>query len=152
MHLIYSFLLLLISPFFVLSQHSTPVNDLLKETYEITLTVESLKPATGNIQIGLYNKEKGFMHKETSYSNTIVKVDGITTVYTLKDIPAGTYAICVFHDANENGYLDKNFLRIPKEGFGFTHNPKCTFGPPKYKDCTFELNSNKSFTVKMIKY
>ncbi len=119
------------------------------EYYDIVVDVENLSPIEGNIQIGLYEGEEGFMYKENTYSNTIVTVTGEKTSYRLEKIPKGSYAICVFHDANKNGYLDKNVIGIPKEGFGFSNNPGCRFGPPKYKHCQFELNRNISLTIKM---
>jgi len=36
----------------------------------------------------------------------------------LAGIPPGTYAIACYHDENDNGKLDTNFLGIPKEGTG----------------------------------
>jgi uncharacterized protein (DUF2141 family) len=39
-------------------------------------------------------------------------------------VPAGRYAVAVIHDENGNHKLDRNFLGIPKEGFGFANNPK----------------------------
>ena len=38
------------------------------------------------------------------------------------DIPAGTYAIKLHIDENENGELDTNFLGIPKEQYGTSNN------------------------------
>lgn len=38
------------------------------------------------------------------------------------DIPAGTYAIKLHIDENENGKLDTNFLGIPKEQYGTSNN------------------------------
>ena len=41
--------------------------------------------------------------------------------YTFKDIPCGEYAIKLYHDTNMNQALDKNFLNIPKEQYGFSN-------------------------------
>jgi uncharacterized protein (DUF2141 family) len=37
-------------------------------------------------------------------------------------VPHGEYAIAVFVDVNGNGKMDKNFLGIPKEQYGFSNN------------------------------
>ena len=50
---------------------------------------------------------------------------------TFGHVPEGRYAISLIHDENGNGKLDKR-LMIPREGFGFSRNPKITFGPPKF--------------------
>ena len=52
-------------------------------------------------------------------------------------------------DENNNGILDKNFLGIPKEGYGFSTNP-FVFGTPDFDDAKFELNSDKSIDIEMI--
>jgi uncharacterized protein (DUF2141 family) len=53
------------------------------------------------------------------------------------DLPAGTYAVSVFHDENANGKVDTNFLGIPKEGLASSRNARGFLGPPKFKDASF---------------
>jgi len=33
-------------------------------------------------------------------------------------------------------------MGIPKEGFGFSNNPKMTFGPPSFEKTIFNLNES----------
>lgn len=54
-------------------------------------------------------------------------------------IPAGRYAVAVIHDENENHKLDRNFLGIPKEGFGFANNPKVTLSAPSFGTAATEV-------------
>lgn len=51
-------------------------------------------------------------------------------------VPQGAYAISAMHDENGNGRLD-TFLGIPREGFGFSRNPRVTFGPPRFEQVRF---------------
>lgn len=53
-------------------------------------------------------------------------------------VPAGRYALSVFHDENANHKLD-TFAGIPKEGFGFSRNPMVRFGPPRFDKVSIEL-------------
>jgi len=48
-------------------------------------------------------------------------------------VPAGRYAIAVIHDENSNMQLDRNFLGVPKEGFGFSRNPRVAFSAPSFQ-------------------
>jgi uncharacterized protein (DUF2141 family) len=57
------------------------------------------------------------------------------------EIPAGTYVIGYYIDANENEKLDTNFIGIPKEQFGFSNNARGTFGPPNFESASFTLDS-----------
>ncbi|HTV14223.1 MAG TPA: DUF2141 domain-containing protein [Acidobacteriaceae bacterium] len=47
-------------------------------------------------------------------------------------LPAGKYAVAVIHDENSNHKLDRNFLGIPKEGFGFANNPRVALSAPSF--------------------
>ena len=50
----------------------------------------------------------------------------------------GRYALSAFHDENSNRKLDK-FMGIPREGFGFSRNPKVRFGPPSFNQVSIEV-------------
>ena len=63
------------------------------------------------------------------------------------DIPDGTYAIGIFIDTNDNNKMDKNFLGIPKEQYGFSNNAKARFGPPSFEDASFILKDNLSLSI-----
>jgi len=45
----------------------------------------------------------------------------------------GRYGIVVIHDENSNMKLDRNFFGIPKEGFGFSNNPKVIVSAPSFQ-------------------
>jgi uncharacterized protein (DUF2141 family) len=49
-----------------------------------------------------------------------------------ENLPAGDYGVAVIHDENMNHKLDKNFLGIPKEGFGFANNPHVGMSAPPF--------------------
>lgn len=59
----------------------------------------------------------------------------------LTGLSPGDYAIAVIHDENANARLD-TFAGIPKEGVGFSRNPKFTFGPPRFAAARFMLNGD----------
>ena len=58
---------------------------------------------------------------------------------TFEGVPFGTYALKVFHDENDNGKLDTNFVGMPKEAFGFSNDAMGRFGPPDFDAASFEL-------------
>lgn len=55
-------------------------------------------------------------------------------------IPAGKYAIAVIHDENGNHKLDRNFIGIPKEGFGFANNPRVLMSPPSFQAAATQVS------------
>lgn len=58
-------------------------------------------------------------------------------------LPVGNYAVAVIHDENRNRKLD-TFMGIPKEGFGFSRNPKIGFGAPRFSAARFRLDGDGS--------
>ena len=119
------------------------------QTGTITVGISEIQGREGAISVGLYTRAENFPETEKSYNGRIIKVTGEKAVAMFEDIPAGTYAIAVFHDTNSNGKLDKNFFRIPKEGYAFSNNASGTFGPPDFKDASFEFDGNKTVKIKM---
>ena len=119
------------------------------QTGTINVEISGIEDPKGLMSIGLYSDEKGFPDDGKEYKGTDVKVTGQTVVYTFKAVPFGTYTIAVFHDTNSNGKLDKNFLGIPKEGYAFSNNVFGTFGPPDFKDTSFELTGSKTINIQM---
>ena len=119
------------------------------QTGTLTVEISEIQDTKGQISIGLYANEESFPETEKSYRGTTVRVTGERAVAIFQDVPAGTYAIAVFHDINSNGKLDNNFLGIPKEGYAFSNNVFGTFGSPDYKDASFEFDGDKMGKIKM---
>jgi uncharacterized protein (DUF2141 family) len=67
------------------------------------------------------------------------------------DLPAGVYAVSVFHDENMNQKLDKNFVGVPKEGYGASNDPKKKMGPPSFEETKFQLSgTEQSLEIKLM--
>jgi uncharacterized protein (DUF2141 family) len=45
-----------------------------------------------------------------------------TVELRLRNVKPGTYAIAVFHDRNGNGKLDRSFIGLPSEPYGFSND------------------------------
>ncbi|TBM99391.1 DUF2141 domain-containing protein [Hyunsoonleella flava] len=57
-------------------------------------------------------------------------------------IPKGEYAVMAYHEVNNNGKLDTNFLGIPSEPFAFSNNAKGFMGAPKFEKAKFIVDAN----------
>ena len=66
-------------------------------------------------------------------------------------IAPGNYALSLIHDENGNGRLD-TFLGIPREGFGFSRNPRIRMGPPRFDECVFQVAGARASTLVTVKY
>jgi len=117
----------------------------VQENFSIEVTVEDVANNDGKIFLALYNSETNFLEK--SYKGTKSEIMNNISTVTFEDIPSGIYAISIFHDENDNGKMDTNFMGIPKEDYGCSNDASGFMGPPKWKDAKFELKENKSITI-----
>ncbi len=69
----------------------------------------------------------------------------------LAGMTPGVYALAVIHDENANGRLDK-FMGVPREGFGFSRNPRIRMGPPRFDEVRFELGPGRGRQSVRMKY
>ena len=67
------------------------------------------------------------------------------------EVPPGQYSLSVIHDENGNGRLD-TFLRVPREGFGFSRNPGIRMGPPRFEETRFIMTSGDSAQSIRVRY
>ena len=108
-------------------------------SYDIIVNVKNIDNNKGKVFVGLFNSEDTFLTKKFKGENSTIQNQ--SCVVTFKNIPAGTYAISLFHDENENNKMDINFLGIPREDYGCSNNATGFMGPPKWKDAKFELTT-----------
>jgi MipA family protein len=99
-------------------------------------------PASGSLICLLYNSANSFGDLRESFRSERFTI-GPDKRYRVTDIPAGDYALVAFLDDNGNGFLDKNFIGIPREPMAFSqqYRPK---GPPSYERARFTLKADET--------
>ena len=107
-------------------------------TAQSSLTVEivGLENNKGVVIVALLDK-----HEKDVMDQTCKIKDHKCTI-TFKDVKHDQYAIRFFHDENQNKELDTNFLKIPKEGFGFSNDAMGKFGPKDFSEWLFEVSGD----------
>lgn len=116
-----------------------------KETVTVIIEVSVTKYNKGNILLALYNSEEAYM--EDVYKSADVLIKENKAIIIFDEVEKGVYAFSLFHDINENKKLDTNFLGIPKEPYGFSNGERGRFGPPKFKEATFNITKNETLKV-----
>lgn len=117
----------------------------LVSSQDIEVTIKNVKNDKGVLVIGLFNSEKTFTKHPVKSERP--KAQPGTMVIRFRNVPGGEYAVSIFHDANENGALDVNFMGIPKEGFGFSNDAMGTFGPPTFNKARFTIPAANNISV-----
>ena len=98
-----------------------PLEAQTTSTATLTVHVTGARNAKGKIRVALFPDGKGFpndasqaLHAQTAD----IDPQTLSTGVVFADLRSGVYAVSVFHDENMNEKLDKNFMGMPKEGYG----------------------------------
>ena len=107
---------------------------------DLTVTVTDIEqPDRGRLTILLFDDEEKFGTKlEAAAYRTDLSDLSASVTHRFRDLPAGTYAIMVFQDLNENGTIDKNWIGFPKEPLSAYR--MTGLGKPTWKKASITLN------------
>lgn len=111
-----------------------------EDVSEFRLSIEGINELKGEIRIAMFDSKEKYT-KDPIHA-IVIPVDSTTIIWTQEMLPFGEYAIAVYHDKNENGKIDTNFLGIPKEDYGFSNNARGRFGPASWQDSKFIVEDN----------
>lgn len=116
------------------------------QSSEIQFEILAINSDSGKVYIQLFQGEKNYKQGKALASSVIKAKAGDNTVM-FHNIEQGEYAIRFFHDQNDNGQLETNFIGMPTEGYGFSNDAKPNFGPAKYEDMKFEVMADSKIIV-----
>jgi uncharacterized protein (DUF2141 family) len=105
----------------------------------LDVSVTGIDQQEGAIMLAMFDSEAAFNGEGAPVRSVRIPVTGDAASASFDDLPAGRYAIKLYHDANGNGALDTNPLGLPVEGYGFSGNGG-RFGPPSFDEAVFEIN------------
>ncbi len=115
---------------------------------QVIADIQNIRNDNGNCKVCLFDKEDSFNGKSgTAFKCATVPIKNKKARATFTNIPAGIYAISVFHDANDNNKLDQNFIGIPKEGYGASKNKLPFASAPTFKENQFFVTANSSVSM-----
>ncbi|MDQ3245816.1 MAG: DUF2141 domain-containing protein [Pseudomonadota bacterium] len=105
----------------------------------LDVDVAGLRDSRGLVQACLSRDPRYFPDCSRDPASVKVSVSAAAPKLRFTGVEPGRYALSVFHDANANRRLDM-LLGIPKEGFGFSRNPRVRFGAPKFEQVDIEVD------------
>jgi uncharacterized protein (DUF2141 family) len=128
-----------------------PLATVVASGAELTITVKDVRNTAGSVFIALYDSDNSYLKIKLATVQMKSKATKGDVRFVVRDLPAGRYALAAFHDENDNGKLDKNWLGIPTEGYGFSNDVRGAVGPPKFAQAAFDLakNTDKSISFSL---
>ena len=88
------------------------------------VTVHDVRVQTGTLRAALVDSAAAWDGKAKPVQAQQTAPSGDSAHFTFKGVPAGSYAVLLTHDENDNGTLDTNLVGMPVEGYGFSNNPQ----------------------------
>lgn len=113
------------------------------------IQVEGLRNSDGVVTVALYEKE-GHLSEDKVLISVKGSIKNNKATLKTKGLPYGEYSLVVLHDENNNGKMDYNIVRMPKEGVGFSNNPKIGLSKPNFEETNVTLREReKKINIKM---
>ncbi len=104
---------------------------------ELKLEIADVKSNEGHLLIALYDNAENFLKKPVKALRVAAQKNATTV--QISDLPVGDYAVVVFHDANNNGALDRNPVGMPIEDYAFGNNAVGVMAAPSFNESKIHL-------------
>ena len=92
--------------------------------------------------VGAFKRTVENESEEDSCRGAVVETE-LKDVFEIRaEVPDGEYAIAAFLDINANNKMDKNFIGIPKEQYGFSNNAMGRMSAPSFDQAKFSVEGD----------
>lgn len=125
------------------------------ESGKVRIVVKNVRSDAGNLAVALFPKEsaKDFpKNPKLAVASKLVSAVKGETVIELEGVAPGLYAVSLLHDENRDGKMNFNLVGMPKEGFGFSRDPRIYFGAPDFSKCEVEVAAPETDVQVTAKY
>ena len=125
------------------------------ELFELKLNISNIE-SSGNLMIAVWSNSDSWDNNMTNSSGQRVGFDyGFKekvqkgNFSTTINLPKGVYLISILLDKNLNNILDKNFIGIPVEQYGFSSKEKIRFRKPQFDEGSIEFFKNTILNIEL---
>ncbi len=116
------------------------------QAFDLTVEVLNVRSPQGTVDVAVFSSAESWL--KTAQAVQVQRTAAAEkTVIVLRDLPAGSYAVSMFHDENGNGKMDTNVVGFPTERYGFSRDAMGRMGPPAFADAAIELQRDTTITV-----
>ncbi len=117
----------------------------------LTVNITQVTKAAGKMAVKLVSSSAAYDGEAEATAAQMVDVKSVEPIsLSFPDLKPGTYSVMVMQDENGNGQLDSNILGIPKEGYGFSNNPR-VMRRPNFDETKFEVkDADLAITIEIL--
>jgi uncharacterized protein (DUF2141 family) len=122
------------------------------QAQETQVKVTGIRSPKGKIILNVF-KDNASYDDEKPYKTFTFDKTGIAdgTLVLKCELEPGVYGFTMVDDENGNGRIDKNLVRIPKEGFGFSNFFMEKMKKPAFDDFRVDMKSQSKIDIR-VKY
>ena len=107
----------------------------------IKVDVTGFRNGKGQLGCSLFNGPDGFPRDNSKiYKRVFVPIKDGHGECVFSGIPAGDYAVTIFHDEDSSRKFKMNFVGYPLEGYGFSNNVVPQFKAPSFDETKFQYD------------
>jgi uncharacterized protein (DUF2141 family) len=102
----------------------------------IVVEIEGLRSDRGEVRGALF-RAHGWTQEGSEIATCTAEIAHHRATCVIDDVEPGTYGFAFLHDEDDDGALDRDWIGIPSEGFGFSNDAAPSLGPPSYESARF---------------
>lgn len=116
------------------------------DSVTLSISVKGQRSSDGQVCWAIFRDGNGW--PDDANKAIVQGCEAFSALPAQVSLKPGRYGVSVFHDANSNETLDTNIIGMPKEGYGFSNNPKAGFGAPSWSEVAFDVAFDSALEVK----
>jgi uncharacterized protein (DUF2141 family) len=117
-------------------------------TGRVEVRIDGFDNEEGQVLIALFLDDAGWPNDETrAFAASVLPIRDLQAVTEFEEVPAGPFAISVFHDEDLDRELDTGIFGIPTEAYGFSRDARDTFGPPGFDEARLDVTAGESLRI-----
>lgn len=109
----------------------------------VELSIDEVQHNYGTLWVGIYDSEEAFLDRDRAELRAVKIRDLKDKKVYLNNLSYGDYAVAVFHDLNDNGEMDFNWVGVPTEPFAFSRPVASKWRVPKFSEVKIGLYQSR---------
>ncbi len=119
------------------------------ETFSLTVVVYGATQEGGSLDAALFASADDYLNDERVAQHLTRPRTAAVDSFVFHGVPAGRYAVAAFHDANDNGKLDKYIFGAPRESWGMSGNVRPRLRAPRFDEAVVEVAANTRVVIEV---
>lgn len=103
----------------------------------IVVEIGGLRSSRGVVRGALFRSRDGWTEEGREIATCEARIHAGRASCVIAGVAPGRYAFAFLHDEDGDGELDRDWIGIPQEGFGFSNDAAPGLGPPSFESARF---------------